>query len=466
MSNTPSLDKITALAKRRGFVFPTSEIYGGLTSSYDYGPIGVLLLKNIKDLWWQQFILNRADMYAIDSQILLNPKTWAASGHVTSFTDPLVEDKVTHLRYRADHLIQDWLKDQNDPELNKIQVEDLSTKEMEQIIKQYQITSPDGNGLTEPQDFNILFETAIGSVAGQKSLVYLRGETAQGIFTNFKQVLNSTRAKLPFGIGQIGKSFRNEITSGQFLFRQLEFEQAEIEYFFDPEQDNWQDLFENWQQKMMDFVTKDLAVSTDKLRWRRHTDHERSHYSQETYDLDYQFPFGWDELWGIAYRTDYDLKQHMEHSGQNLTYVDPYTHKKITPHVIEPAAGIDRLFMMVLTDAYCRDDTGRLFLDLKPNLAPYQVAVFPLLRNKEELVNKAQTIFQQLKTQFHANYDERGNIGKRYLYQDEIGTPFCVTIDFDTLEDEAVTVRQRNTTQQERIKIDQLAPYLQKMINL
>jgi glycyl-tRNA synthetase len=462
----PTLEQIVSLAKRRGFVYPTSEIYGGLTSSYDYGPMGALLLKNIKDIWWQKFILDRDDMYALDSQILLHPQTWVASGHVNSFTDPLVEDKITHQRYRADHIIKNWLKNQNIKELESLNINDLSTLEMGQVIEQYHITSPEGNELTQPKDFNILFETAIGAVAGEKSLVYMRGETAQGIFSNFKQVLNSTRARLPFGIGQIGKSFRNEITSGQFLFRQLEFEQAEIEYFFDPATEDWQTLMNQWREQMMGFVVDDLGIKADNLRWRRHSDQERSHYSLETFDLDYQFPFGWDELWGIAYRTDYDLKQHMQYSGESLAYIDPQTHQKIIPHVIEPAAGIDRFFLMILVDAYRQDAEGRFYLDLKPSLAPYQVAVFPLLKNKPELVDLAKSVYTQLKYNFHATFDERGNIGKRYLSQDEIGTPYCITVDFASLEDKAVTVRERNSTQQERIAIDQLDQYLSKMIKL
>lgn len=465
MSSPVTLDNITALSKRRGFVFPTSEIYGGLTSSYDYGPMGALLMKNIKDEWWQNFIINRDDMHGIDSQIMLNPQTWVASGHVASFTDPLVEDKVTHLRYRADHLIKTWLTTQTDPELIKVNVSDLSTAQMAQFIKDQHLKSPAGNELTEPKDFNILFETAIGAVAGEKSKVYLRGETAQGIFTNFKQVLNSTRTRLPFGVGQIGKSFRNEITSGQFLFRQLEFEQAEIEYFFDPNKTDWQQLFKDWQTAMMEFVTNKLGIDKEKLRWRQHTDKERSHYSKDTYDLDFQFPFGWDELWGIAYRTNYDLTQHMNLSGESLEYIDPDTHEKLIPHVIEPAVGLDRIFLMVLSNAYTVDDNNRLYLNLKPTLAPYKVAVFPLLRNKPELTSKAREIYQTLQTKMHTTYDDRGNIGKRYLYQDEIGTPFCVTVDFESLADEAVTVRERNTTKQERVKLTELETYLLKMIN-
>ena len=459
-----SLKDIVALAKRRGFVYPTSEIYGGLANSYDYGPLGIELMRNIKNSWWQEFITNRPDMQGINSQIMLHPKTWEASGHVTSFTDPLVEDKVTHERFRADHLIEAWIERQDSQEFDQLDVNDLSTQQMATFIEDHDLKSPHGNDITPPKDFNILFETAIGSVAGEKSKVYLRGETAQGIFTNFKQVLNSTRAKLPFGIGQVGKSFRNEVTKGQFIFRTLEFEQAEIEYFFNPAQENWEELFEQWQQAMWQFVTQTLGIKENNLRWRQHTDQERSHYSQETYDLDYKFPFGWDELWGLAYRTDYDLKQHMEFSGESLEYIDPYTHEKIIPHVIEPAVGLNRLLLMVLTDAYQHDEEGRLFLNLEPSLAPYKVAVFPLLKNKPQLVEKAKEVFNQLQSKFSTTYDERGNIGKRYRYQDEIGTPFCVTVDFDTLEDKAVTVRDRNTQDQDRIKIEDLADHLAKMI--
>ncbi len=464
MSPQPSLEDLVSLCKRRGFVYPTSEIYGGLTSSYDYGPLGTTVLKNIKDSWWQQFITGRDDMMGLDSQIILNPKTWVASGHVDSFCDPLVEDKVTHLRYRADHVIKKWLLEHQEPDLEKLDLSTLSLKKMGEVINQYKITSPDGNLLSEPKNFNILFETAIGVISNEKALVYLRGETAQGIFSNFKQVLNSTRARLPFGIGQIGKSFRNEITTGQFVFRKLEFEQAEIEYFFDPQQTNWEDLMNAWKENMMSYLTDILGISNDHLRWRRHSDQERSHYSQETFDLDYQFSFGWDELWGIAYRTDYDLKQHMLYSGESLEYLDPVTHQKIIPHVIEPAVGIDRLFLTLLTDSYRLDETGRIYLSIKPSLAPYQVAIFPLLKNKPELVGLATKVYQQLRPKFQATFDDRGNIGKRYLYQDEIGTPFCITIDFDTLTSQTVTVRDRDSTKQDRVTLDRLAEYLEKML--
>ncbi len=457
-----SLEIITSLAKRRGFVYPTSEIYGGLANSYEYGPLGVELLRAIKNLWWQTFITQRPDMVGLDSQILLHPKTWEASGHVASFSDPLCEDVVTHKRYRADHLIEAWLETHASELPDPVVVENLSLEQMNDFITLNQIKSPDGNALSSVKAFNLLFESAIGSVADAKAKVYLRGETAQGIFSNFKAILDSSRLKLPFGVGQIGKSFRNEVTTGQFVFRTLEFEQAEIEYFFNPNSTDWQTLFNDWKQAMWDFVTLQLGINPENLRWRQHTDKERSHYSKDTYDLEYKFPFGWKELWGIAYRTDYDLSQHEKFSGQSLKYTDPYTGEIFVPHVIEPAVGVNRLFLMVLADAYHQDEEkNRVLLKLKSHLAPYAVAVFPLLKNKPELVTKAQTLFEQLlKAGIKATWDDRGNIGKRYLYQDEIGTPYCVTIDFTTLVDESVTIRDRDTTNQERIKINHLVERL------
>ncbi|MCB9418447.1 MAG: glycine--tRNA ligase [Ardenticatenaceae bacterium] len=463
MSEELTLETLVALAKRRGFVYPTSEIYGGLASSYDYGPLGVELLRNIRSLWWREMVNKRFDMVGIDSQILLHPQTWVASGHVSSFTDPLVEDKVTNQRYRADHLIEAWIA--QNAGVDDVVVEELTVPEMAEFIAKHQITSPDGNEVTPPREFNILFETAIGVIAGEKSKVYLRGETAQGIFSNFKQVLDSTRVKLPFGIAQIGKSFRNEITTGQFVFRTLEFEQAEIEYFFDPRETDWRDLFAQWQAAMWSFVVDKLGVNPDNLRWRQHTDKERSHYSEDTYDLDYNFPFGFKELWGIAYRTDYDLRQHIEHSGKKLEYLNQTSGERFVPHVIEPALGINRVFLMLLADAYWEDTANnRTVLRFKPSLAPYKVAVFPLLKNKPDLVAKAEAIFADLTDHFATTWDERGNIGKRYYYQDEIGTPFCVTVDFDTLADNTVTVRDRDTTEQVRVNVDQLVTYLREQI--
>jgi glycyl-tRNA synthetase len=452
----PTLDEISSLCKRRGFVFPTSEIYGGLTSSYDYGPLGAELLRTIRNLWWEQFINRRLDMVGIDSQILLHPETWVASGHVSSFADPLVEDTKNGRRYRADHLIEEWIKKRSE-KFADVQVEDMKIEEMATFITENNILSPDGNPLSAPKSFNLLFETAIGVVSGEKSKVYLRGETAQGIFSNFKQVLDSSRVQLPFGVGQIGKSFRNEITTGQFVFRTLEFEQAEIEYFFDPNKSDWQQLMKDWQDSMWKFVTETLGIQPENLRWRRHTDKERSFYSKDTYDLDYQFSFGWKELWGIAYRTDYDLQQHIKHSGKMLEYSDPFTGEKIIPHVIEPAVGVNRLFLMILNDAFWKDEAkNRLVLKLKPELAPYKVAVFPLVRNKEEIVAKAKEVFGLCAAQTRTYWDDRGNIGKRYLSQDEIGTPACITIYYQTLEDNTVTWRDRDTAEQVRISIDEL----------
>ncbi len=458
-SSSLTLEKIIALSKRRGFIFPTSDIYGGLVSSYDYGPLGAELLRHIRNLWWEAMITRRQDMVGIDSQILLHPQTWVASGHVNAFNDPLVEDKVTHKRYRADHAISAWLE--THPQTEDIQVEALNLEQMGELILRLKITSPEGNEILPPKAFNIMFQSAIGVVEGDKMPVYLRGETAQGIFTNFANILNSSRLQLPFGVGQVGKSFRNEITTGQFVFRTLEFEQAEIEYFFDPESTDWQALFKSWQDAMWGFITETLGIQPEHLRWRRHSDQERSFYSKETYDLEYAFPFGMKELWGIAYRTDYDLKQHIEFSGHDLSYTDPKTGRVFVPHVIEPAVGINRILLMALCDAYWEDtQNSRVVLRLKPSLAPYQAAVFPLLKNKPELVEKARSVFSQVSRKLAVTWDERGNIGKRYYAQDEIGTPFCVTIDFQTLEDNTVTVRDRDSMIQVRVAVPELTGYL------
>lgn len=464
MMEMVDLSTIRALAKRRGFIYPTSEIYGGLANSYDYGPMGAELLRNIRNVWWEEMVSKRPDVVGLDTQILLHPETWVASGHVEAFNDPLVEDKVTHRRYRADHLIEAWLAEHAQEGAGEaIDVEGMDLEEMADYITAHGIRSPEGNEVTRPRAFNIMFETAIGAVAGEKTTVYLRGETAQGIFTNFKQVLDSTRMTLPFGIAQIGKSFRNEITTGQFVFRTLEFEQAEIEYFFNPDETEWRTLFEAWQETMWRFVVETLGVREENLRWRRHTDRERSHYSQETYDLDYRYPFGFKELWGIAYRTEYDLRQHMAHSGARLEYRDPYTNEVFVPHVIEPAAGINRFLLMVLCDAYWEDEENeRTVLRLAPALAPYKVAVFPLLKNRPALVEAARDVYERLAPQLATTWDERGNIGKRYYYQDEIGTPFCVTVDFETLEDGTVTVRDRDTTDQVRVAMTELLAYLEE----
>lgn len=501
-----SLDTIVSFAKRRGFVYPTSEIYGGLANSYDYGPYGAELMKNIKDLWWQTFVRERPDMIGIDSQIIQHPMTWVASGHVGSFNDPLVEDKKTHKRYRADHLIEAWIKAQNikvqnpqlkaDPPLaedvppthkategrsksnsndkiqiqdgnkewDKVQVENMKIEDMAQFITDNNVRSPEGNEITEPKPFNLLFETELGTVSGDKSKVYLRGETAQGIFANFKQIIDSSRVKLPFGVGQFGKSFRNEITQGQFVFRTFEFEQAEIEYFFDPEKNDWMKLLEEWKKSMTDFVVGKLGIKAENTRWRQHTDKERSHYSKDTYDLDYNFPFGWKELWGVAYRTDYDLKAHMKHSSKSLEYVDSQSGKKIIPHVIEPAVGVNRLFLMTLVDAYEEETIAegktRTVLRLKPEIAPVKVAVFPLQKD-EKLHDMAKGIYQTLVKHMTAEFDDAGNIGKMYRRQDEIGTPFCITVDYDSVQNQTVTIRDRDTMKQERIPVAEVLGYIE-----
>ncbi|MDP1743223.1 MAG: glycine--tRNA ligase [Candidatus Amesbacteria bacterium] len=455
------MEKIVSLCKRRGFVFPTSEIYGGLISSYDYGPVGAALIRNIRNLWWKEFIERRDDMVGLDSQIILHPRTWEASGHVANFNEPMIEDKKTNKRYRADHLIENWIKDKE--QFADLVVENFTFEEMGKFIIDNKVKSPEGNDLSSPKKFNQLFNTSIGVIEDAKFEVYLRGETAQGIFSDFKNILDSTRIKFPFGVGQIGKSFRNEITTGQFVFRTLEFEQAEIEYFFDPEVSDWEKLMDEWKLQMISFVTKVLGIKNENLRWRRHTDKERSHYSKDTYDLDYNYPFGWKELWGIAYRTDYDLKQHAQFSGVELNYRDPITNKVFIPHVIEPAVGINRLFFITLCDAYT-EEGDRIFLKFNPKIAPYKVAVFPLVANKPELVSKARRIYEDLKEKLVVTWDDRGNIGKRYYSQDEIGTPWCVTVDYQTLEDETVTVRDRDTATQIRMPISDLDSYFQNKL--
>lgn len=472
------LSEIVALAKRRGFIYPGSELYGGLANTYDYGPVGVELLRNIRNLWWKTFVHDKENIVGIEASVISHQEIWKASGHVAGFADALVDCKNCKLRMRADHLIEDSLKD--------TKVEGLSPAELSKIIEEKKIKCPNCGKYdwTEVRKFNLLFPVNLGIVEGDDSLAYLRGETAQGMFVNFKNVTDSTRVRLPFGIAQLGKSFRNEITPGNSVFRTLEFEQGEIEYFFDPEKENWEELFENWKTSMWEFATKVLGVKEENLRWRAHTDEERSFYSKRTEDLEYNFPFGFKELWGLAYRTDYDLMQHQKSSRKELSILDPQTNKKIMPHVIEPAVGINRLLLMVMCDAYTVEgdyyegedvkvkatstyETGtkelktrRVVLKLNPQLAPYKVAVFPLLANKEELVGKARKVYELLKPNITTVFDDRGNIGKRYLYQDEIGTPFCVTVDFQALEDDTVTVRDRDTMEQERVKVEELQKYI------
>ena len=478
------MEKVVALAKRRGFVYPSSEIYGGMANTWDFGPAGTLLKNNIRDFWWKTFVLDRDDMVGIDASIFLNPVVWEASGHVAGFTDALIECKNCHTRTRADHLIEDFIEknkqDIPDYDIAKAgiglteniindawktgKVEGWSTEKMDQFIKLYSIKCPicgKSGDWTPIRKFNLLFETHLGIIEGEKSKAYLRGEIAQGIFLNFKNVLNSTRVRVPFGIAQQGKAFRNEITMGQFVHRTLEFDLMEFEYFIDPK--NWEKTYDMWHDAMWKFA-KDLGLDEKKLRWREHADNERSHYSKKTMDIEYKYPFGFKEMWGLAYRTDFDLRNHQEHSGKDLSYIDPLTNEKYIPHVVEPTFGLSRLTGIILVDAYS-EDGDRVVLKLNPKIAPYKVAVFPLLANKPELAAKAREIYQTLKKNFVVTWDDRGNIGKRYFAQDEIGTPWCVTVDFQTLDDGMVTIRDRDTAKQERINIDKLTEYFQNRLS-
>lgn len=463
MNKSNLMDKITALCKRRGFIYAGSEIYGGLANTYDYGPAGAELLRNIRNLWWENLVHKRDDIVGLDASVISHQEIWKASGHTTGFADAMIDCKNCKLRMRADHLIENVTGEK---------VEGKTLEELDKIISDnVKIVCPNcgKHDWTNVRKFNLLFPVNLGIIEGDQSLAYLRGETAQGMFTNFKNIVDSSRVRLPFGIAQLGKSFRNEITPGNSVFRTLEFEQGEIEYFFDPNEQAWEKLFENWKSEMWNFVTKTLGVNQNNLRWREHSDQERSFYSKKTEDLEYKFPFGFKELWGIAYRTDYDLIQHAKFSKKDLSILDPQTGRKIIPHVIEPAVGINRLLLMILSDSYVEEQgpsassgQGRIVLKLNPKLAPYKAAVFPLLANKPELVEKAKKIFKDLSLYFVTVFDGRGNIGKRYFAQDEIGTPFCVTVDFQSLEDDTVTIRDRDTMKQERIKTDKLKDYLDK----
>ncbi|KKT34800.1 MAG: Glycine-tRNA ligase [Parcubacteria group bacterium GW2011_GWA2_44_12] len=422
---------IVSLAKRRGFVFPGSDIYGGLANTWDFGPLGAQMKKNIKDLWWKRFVESRADIVGIDAVILMNPAVWEASGHVAGFSDPLSECKKCKRRFRSDHLIENIGQKEKCPEAGC------------------------GGALTEPRNFNLMFKTHIGPTEEKGNEVYLRPETAQGMFVNFKNILDSTRVKFPFGIAQIGKAFRNEITPGNFIFRVLEFEQMEIEYFI--RESEWEKTFEMWQKEMSEWLSF-IGIKKSNYAICEHDASELSHYSKRTIDFEYNFPFGTKELYGLAYRTNFDLTNHAKHSGVDLSYTDPDTGEKFIPYVIEPTFGVERTVLAVLCDAYT-EEPERIVLKLDPKVAPIKIAVFPLLRNKPELVKKAREIFDALAPHFACDFDDNGNVGKRYRRQDEIGTPYCVTVDFQTLDDGTVTVRDRDTMKQERIKIEELIIY-------
>lgn len=428
-----SLDKIVSLCKRRGFIFPGSEIYGGMANSWDYGPLGVELKRNIKNLWWNEFVHLREDIVGIDAALIMNPRVWEASGHLQNFTDPLIECKECHNRFKADQIA-----DGPCPNCHK-------------------------NNWTPVKKFNLMFKTFVGSSEDEASIAYFRPETAQGMFVDFKNVLDTTRKTLPFGIAQVGKAFRNEVTPGNFIFRTREFEQMEIEYFIPvpKTEEEWNKHFEHWQKEMKKWM-KLIGLNLDHVHEYEVPEKERAHYSKRTIDFMYDFPFGQSELYGLAYRTDFDLKRHQEMSGQPLEYTDPQTGEKFIPHVIEPTWGVDRSVLAVLCESYCEEVTEkgtRLVLKLPSKLAPYKLAIFPLLANKTELTEKAKKVYLDLKKEYLVAWDDRGNIGKRYLAQDEIGTPWCVTIDFQTLEDDTVTIRDRDTTKQIRVKVDELAKW-------
>ncbi len=453
-----TMEKIVALAKARGFIYAGSEIYGGLANTWDYGPLGVELKNNVKKAWWQEFIAKNPYNVGMDSAILMNPQVWVATGHVSNFDDPLMDCKACKARFRADKLIEDYMHEHGlEPEKP---LDGWSNEEMERYIAEQGIVCPQCGkaDFTSIRQFNLMFKTFQGVTEDAKATVYLRPETAQGIFVNFKNVQRTTRKKIPFGIGQIGKSFRNEITPGNFTFRTREFEQMELEFFCEPGTDlEW---YAYWQEFCLNWLLR-LGLHKEHLRMREHSPEERAFYSKGTSDIEFTYPFGWGELWGIADRTDYDLGRHQEHSGADMTYFDQVQNKKYIPYCIEPSLGADRVTLAFLCEAYDEETIGegdvRTVLHLHPALAPVKVAVLPL---SKKLSEKAEELYKMLAEHYNVEYDDTGSIGKRYRRQDEIGTPFCVTVDFDTLEDQCITIRHRDSMEQERLPIDGLLAYL------
>lgn len=429
------MEEIISLAKRRGFIYQGSEIYGGLAGTWDYGPLGIELKKNVEDLWWERFVRDRDNMYGVDAAIIMNPRVWESAGHVGGFVDPLVECKKCKKRFRADHLEKNEC-----PEC--------------------------GGELGEERQFNMMFKTSVGALEDSSSVAYLRPETAQGMFVNFKNIVDSFHPKLPFGMAQIGKAFRNEITPRDFIFRTREFEQMEIEYF--TKESDWEKNFEYWYEEMKKWMA-DIGLADKNIHEVEVPEDDRAHYSKRTIDFEYDFPFGRSELYGLAYRTDFDLKSHMDGSKVNLEYLDDASGEKFLPHVIEPTFGVDRTILALLAEAYTEDEMGdnkRVYLKFKPHIAPVKAAVFPLMKNKPELVEKARGVYEALKKEIpQVMWDDNGNVGKRYRRQDEIGTPYCVTIDFDTLENDTVTVRDRDTGEQQRMEIAELTGYIKNAIS-
>jgi glycyl-tRNA synthetase len=442
------MEAIVGLAKRRGFIYPGSDVYGGLSGTWDYGPLGVALKKNIMNLWWKMFVEDREDMYGVDAAILMNQKVWQASGHVDTFVDPLCEDMLNHRRYRTDHILKD----------KGLDPDGMTMQQMDAAIVENGIKSPDGNPLSESRTFNMMFTTHVGPVADDKSVSYLRPETAQGIFTNFKNVVDTFYPDLPFGLAQQGKAFRNEISPRDFVFRSREFEQMEIEYFIHP--DSWKESFDHWIVQCKKWFEA-LGLPADKIHELEVSEEDRAHYSKRTIDFEFDFPIGKEELMGLAYRTDFDLMNIQNSAKKSMEYQIKGTSEKLVPHVIEPSFGVERALMAVLTSAYTEDQVNgekRIVMKFPKHLAPVKYAVSPLLKNKLDLVKKAREVYVAMKKKHGAvMWDDNGNIGKRYRRQDEIGTPYCVVIDFETIEgDGTVTIRDRDTTEQKRIAVDQL----------
>jgi glycyl-tRNA synthetase len=467
-----SLEPLVALCKRRGIIYQSSEIYGGLTSCWDYGPLGVELKRNVKDQWWHDVVTTREDVVGLDASILMHPRVWEASGHVAGFNDPLIDNKTSKARFRADHLIEQHIKNLEDKgkEEDATRVEEALEKainnpeKLYQIIMDEEIRDPVGGTTdwTPVRQFNLMFKTHFGPTEDTASQVYLRPETAQGIFVNFDNVTSTTRVKLPFGIAQVGKSFRNEVTTGNFIFRSREFEQMELEYFVDP--DNTREHFDQWVQARFDWYVS-MGVNEKKLRLRPHTEEELAHYASTCSDVEYKFPFGWSELEGIADRGTFDLDQHAEFSGKKLTYFDQPNNQHITPAVVETSAGVDRTVLTILADAYWEDEENdRTVLQLSPKIAPTKVAIFPLFK-KKGMPEMARNIYDDLHEEFSTFYDDGGSIGKRYRRQDEAGTPYCITVDHDSVEDGTVTLRDRDSLEQIRLSADNLKQALNERLS-
>uniref|UniRef100_A0A7S2IHX4 glycine--tRNA ligase n=1 Tax=Helicotheca tamesis TaxID=374047 RepID=A0A7S2IHX4_9STRA len=497
------MEELVSLCKRRGFIFPSSEIYNGMAGFYDYGPLGAELKKNVKDLWWKTFVHGREDVEGLDSSIIHNPTTWQSSGHLDGFSDPMVDCKETKLRYRADQLFYapivikesgervGWVlvHEANDEDMVKAakkqakktlkeadkkgaEIEGFSFKDLTEATEEEmsEIPSPASGKptLTMPRDFNLMFQTNVGAMSDEASIAYLRPETAQGIFINFKNAMGTTRSKIPFGIAQIGKAFRNEITPRNFIFRSREFEQMEVEYFIPPGDDVWEPYHKQWMEDSKQFLL-DVGLREDLLGWDVHEGDGLAHYARACTDITFRFPFGVQELMGIAARGNFDLTQHSEGSGKNLDYYCDVTKEKYIPHCIEPSLGVDRLALALICSAYAEDEVGgekRNFLKFSPRVAPIKASVLPLLKNKEQLVSVARELYDKLRTRWNVSWDATGAIGRRYRRADEVGTPFCITIDFDTVEkDGSVTIRDRDTTEQVRIPMEEVIPYLSKQID-